>query len=335
MRLTNLDMDLLRTLTLAAELGGLGRAADRVGRSASAISLQMQKLEEQIGQPLFRKEGRGLSLTNSGDLLLAYAQRILALNDEAVAVTRQVDIEGVLRVGVPLDFTAKYLPQVLARFSSSNPHVHIELRADRSAELLQKFNQNMLDIVVILSTQDSHNASFSVELPAIWIGPKNFQMDPDKPLPLALLDPPCSFRQMATDALDQVRTPWRVAFTSPSLGGLWAANEAGLGITVRTKMGLPDNLQELQADRFHLPALANISVAVFNSGKSPRAEAASFLETILIETLQEVALNGSTPSKPSVSRHKEGAKTVLLRNASLETYGKRQHYHEQLHEKAS
>lgn len=51
----NLDMDILRTLVVATELGGFNRAADFIGRSQSAVSQQLRKLEEQIGQPLFRK----------------------------------------------------------------------------------------------------------------------------------------------------------------------------------------------------------------------------------------------------------------------------------------
>jgi|SRR6516165_4193959 DNA-binding transcriptional LysR family regulator len=296
MRLTNLDMDLLRTLAVATELGGLGRAAEQLGRSPSAISLQMQKLEELIGHALFRKEGRGIRLTDTGDLLLGYAQKILALNDEAVAAARGVDVEGMIRLGVPFDFTEKWLPRVLARFRQTHPRVHIELRADRSAELMQKLATGALDLVLTFGPVDRPGASFVAELPVAWIGSRYFRRDPAEPLPLVLLDPPCNFRQMGLDALDQNRTPWRLSFTSPSLAGLWAATEAALGITVRTPLGLPDTLT-LLPESLGLPKLPKVSLALYNAGQR-LPSITSLLEAILIETLQTALPAGSIRSRP-------------------------------------
>src|ERR1700744_434722 len=113
MRLTNLDMDLLRTLATAMDLGGFARAANRLGRAQSAVSLQMRKLEQQLGVPLLRKQGRGLALTEAGDVVLTYARRILALNDETVTAVRGLDLEGAVRLGLPQDFAEVWLPAAL------------------------------------------------------------------------------------------------------------------------------------------------------------------------------------------------------------------------------
>ena len=103
---TNLDMDILRTLVLARQLGGFGRAAERVGRSQPAVSQQLRRLEDQIGEPLFRKSGRGLVPTEAGEVLLSYARRMLDLNDEAVTALRGRALAGEVRLGLPADFAS-------------------------------------------------------------------------------------------------------------------------------------------------------------------------------------------------------------------------------------
>jgi DNA-binding transcriptional LysR family regulator len=106
----NLDIDVLRTVVTASQLGSFNRAAEQVGRSQSAISQQIHKLEERVGQPLFRKQGRGLALTEAGEVILAYARRILELNDEAVTAVTGVTIDGTVRFGMPGDFAETWLP---------------------------------------------------------------------------------------------------------------------------------------------------------------------------------------------------------------------------------
>src|SRR5271163_2254488 len=133
----NLDIPILRTLVTAQDLGGFGRAAEQVGRSQSAVSLQMRKLERQLGEPLFRKQGRGVVLTEAGDAVLAYARRILELNDQAVAAVRGAAIDGRVRFGMPGDFAETWLPAVLGRFKRAHPAVRIEASVDRNAVLLE------------------------------------------------------------------------------------------------------------------------------------------------------------------------------------------------------
>src|SRR5580700_6336949 len=126
-----LDIDILRTLVTAQQLGGFNRAAQRVGRSQSAVSQQVRRLEEQLGKQIFRKEGRGLVPTEAGDIVLSYARRLLDLNDEAVAAVRGVAVGGSVRFGLQVDLTENWLPKALARAKKAHPEVKIEVSADR------------------------------------------------------------------------------------------------------------------------------------------------------------------------------------------------------------
>jgi DNA-binding transcriptional LysR family regulator len=234
MQLANLDIDVLRTLAVSMDLGGFSKAAERLGRSQSAVSLQMRRLEERVGRPLFRREGRGLALTDAGDVVLGYARQILELNDQAVAAARGIAIGGSVRFGVPQDFGDSWLPSVLARFSRAHPSVLIEARVDRANKLVERIAEGGLDLALMWGNPSVANTVTVQRLPMVWIGPKGYAVPKGATVPLALFESPCVFRQPAVEALEQTRRPWRLAFTSPSLSGLWAAAVAGLGVTVRS-----------------------------------------------------------------------------------------------------
>jgi DNA-binding transcriptional LysR family regulator len=279
----NLDMDVLRTLVAAQQLGGFNRAASQVGRSQSAISQQIHKLEERVGQPLFRKQGRGLALTEAGEIVLAYARRILDLNDEAVAALRGVAINGVVRFGLPGDFAETWLPEALGLFKRAHPAVRVEATVDRNTALADRLEKGQLDLAVLLSAEPRADSEVLATLPMVWIGsPRSVEYDTE-PVPLAVFEPPCSFRAAAIGALDKTGTPWRIAFTSPSLSGLWAAIDAGLGITVRTTASVPQKLIALD-NRAKLPHLPLAHLCMSSAGRT-LSPAAARLREILLETL--------------------------------------------------
>src|ERR1700736_4422312 len=210
----NLDMDVLPTLTTAQQLGGFNRAAKRVGRSQSAVSQQIRKLEEQFGEPLFRKAGRGLALTAAGEIVLGYAQRILDLNDEAVAAVRGVAVEGSVRFGLPGDFAEIWLPMALGRFKRTHPAVRIEASVDRNTALIDRLDKGELDLALIFGRGARSDAELLAKLPVFWIGARTGKAlsAPGEGLPLAVFESPCSFRGAATTALDRMGIPWHVAF---------------------------------------------------------------------------------------------------------------------------
>lgn len=294
MKLTNLDMDVLRTLAVATDLGGFGRAAERLGRSQSAISLQMRKLEEQVGQGLFRKRGRGIELTEAGDLVLSYARRILALNDEAMSAARGVAIDGSVRFGLPPDLAGPELKSILGQFRAAHPGAHVETKIDRNFALNEQLAQGELDLIVTFRPIEKSAAVFTTELPLMWIGRSDLDLAPGQELPLALLNPPCLFRQAAIEALEEARQPWRITFTSPSLSGIWAATEAGLGLTVRTALGVPDTLRSPHP-RPELPSLPTIGLALYRTTGALSA-AGERLQSILVELLGETGQSCSASS---------------------------------------
>jgi DNA-binding transcriptional LysR family regulator len=281
MAIINLDMDVLRTLAVAMDIGGFGKAAERLGRSQSAVSLQMRRLEERVGKPLFRREGRGLALTDAGEVVLAYARRILALNDQALTAARGIAIEGTVRLGLPQDLGETWLPAVLAEFNRTYPAVVIEARVDRTQKLAERIAQGGLDLALIWGTVPG--ATVIKRLPMTWIGPKGFVAARGKDVPLALFEAPCVFRQPGIEALERARLSWRLVLTSPSLSGLWAAAAAGLGITVRTALGLPPGLAVL--DRTSgLPKLPNIPLFMF-AADPHRGAAVTLLREIVCDEL--------------------------------------------------
>lgn len=300
----NLDMDVLRTLVTAQRLGSFNRAAAQIGRSQSAVSQQMRKLEEQLGEPLFQKQGRGLALTEAGDVILAYARRILDINDEAVAAVRGVAIEGAVRFGLPADFAETWLPTALGRFRRSHPAVRIEAVVDRNRRLLERLDKGELDLVLALGQETRSDAEPVATLPLVWIGPASAEplWTSGEPIPLAMYEPPCFFRQGAIAALDRAGLPWRISFTSPSLRGLWAAVEAGLGITLRTAVGLPAELRVLD-DTIDLPVAPGTALHLcLHDGGRPLQSALSRLRSIIVETLER-NLTGVAMSARAAALH--------------------------------
>ena len=284
---TNLDVDILRTLVIAQQLGGFNRAAQRVGRSQSAVSQQIRKIEEQLGRPLFRKEGRGLVVTEAGDVLLSYARRILDLNDEAVAAVRGVAAGGSVRFGLQTDFTEHWLPKALGRFQEAHPEIQVEVSADRQAVLIDRLDKGQLDLALLFSASGRSDAQRLTALPMAWIGSgrKQFKLRPDQPVPLALCNAPCFFREAAIAALNEASIPWHITFTSLSVHGIWAAVEAGFGVTLRTATGMPAQLKVMES-KSGLPRLPMVDVSL-HDGRRELSTAASHFKNVLCETLAE------------------------------------------------
>lgn len=286
----NLDMDVLRTFVTGIDLGSFAKAATRLGRSPSAISLQLRKLEDQVGQPLLRRNGRGLSLTEPGEMLLGYARRLLDLNDAAVSAVAVPTLSGWVRLGLPQDFTETGLPSALARFAQAHPAVRVEAHVERDATLRAEVEAGRLDLALVWDAAPAAGEGRPVtELPMVWVGPRGQAgLAAQRPLPLALFGPPCLFRHAATEALDAAGIPWRIAFSSPGLAGLWAAVAAGLGVTLRTPHGLPPSLRPLDPGEAGLPPLPSLRLRLVRgtSGTDPAVE--RFAE-LLGETLADAA----------------------------------------------
>ncbi len=285
MKLTNIDLDTLRTLVTANDLGGYGQAGARLGRTPSAISLQMKRLQADVGAPLFRKVGRGLALTEAGDIVLRYGRRMLALNDELLDTVRGVSLSGEVRLGFSQDFAETILPDVLSRFTALYPLVQIEVRIEGNAVLADAVEAGQLDVALVVGQADRASAEVVGKVEMVWIAGEGFRPPADQPLPLVMLGPQCAFRKVALAGLEKAGRTWRIAGTSPSLAGLWATASAGLGVTARSILGLPQGLV-CGASLFGLPKLGAFPVSLLRAvGQGAAAER-------LYQLVEEAAVAG-------------------------------------------
>ena len=296
------DLDVLRTFCTGVELGSFARAADRLGRSTSAVSAQLKKLESQCGTPLLRKSGRGLVLTEAGETLRGYALRLLELNDRAVAAVRGSELRGLVRLGLQEDLGESVLPHVLGQFARAHPHVRIEASVARSDELRERIALGQFDLALLWDVGMNHacvHGEHIMRLPLQWIGPASLDAaeagwarglnggaQGDEALPLAMLEAPCPLRDIVTAALDKKGLVWRHAFNSASLTAVWAATAAGLGLSVRTPFGLPAHVRPLDAQALGLPALPSMDL-ILGRAALDAPEPVDRLARILVDAVRE------------------------------------------------
>ena len=253
------DIEALRTMVVGTELGSFARAAVQLGRSQSAVSIQLKRLEEQAGHMLFQRNGRGLVPTEAGETLLAYARRIVAMHDEAGATLGVTVAAPAIRLGLPQDFFEDVMPDAIGCFSKLQPNVHVEVRAGRNFALEEEVRAGRLDIALAFAEAGrARSGELLASMPMFWFGRDDaaeVALGYQDGLPLVLFNHPCLFRQAALQALDAAAVRWRLSLTTPSLSGLWAAVRFGLGVTVRTMHGIPDGIRRLDSELPRLPAL--------------------------------------------------------------------------------
>lgn len=260
----NLPINVLRSLVAIVDAGSMLQAADTVYVTQSALSLQIRKLEDMLQQSVFVRDGRRLSLTPAGELMVDYARRILLLNDEAVAAVGSGQFAGPIRIGMVQDFAEALLGGVLARFAELHPDSQIYARVAGTVELLALLDRDQLDIIIGYAEV---GAADEVSRAAMaWYG--EAALSARDVIPLAVLEKPCRFREAATNALDAAGRPWRIAIETPNLSTLRAAVEAGLGLTCRTPLFLPD-AEPLSGTA--LPALPQVACILRGDGNADRA----------------------------------------------------------------
>jgi DNA-binding transcriptional LysR family regulator len=279
-----LDLALLRTLLAAVESGSFVAAARRVGRSESAVSLQLKRLEEQIGEPLYVRTGKQMTLTAAGARLVEYARRLLDLNDEALSTISDSSIDGTVTLGVPHDVTETWLPAVIEGFRRSHPSAILKIVEGRSAILLSQLADDQIDLAIVFSAARPENALWSADLPMVWIGRDDFGLRKNAPLQLAAFDPPCFFRAAAIASLERADMNWSIGYASNTLPDLWSAVKLGLGIAVRTPAAVPAGLMVLDSQH-GLPDLPPFHVSLCGSSIGTKQPIADRLRVILEECL--------------------------------------------------
>lgn len=286
----SLDTDALRSFVMGIESGSFALAAKHLCRSTSAVSAQLKKLEQQCGATLVLKSGRHLVLTPSGEMLISYARRLLALNDEAQRAIRGELLQGEVRLGMQEDFGESIMPEILGKFSQQHPGLRLSAQVDRNQALLDGMAQKKLDLALLWQPeQDVPDSQLIGQCQLEWIHHAGRDIPSvlarGEPLPLVMFDAPCLLRSRAISALDNAGISWRIAFTCHSLSGIWAGVHAGLGITVRTRIGMPSTLQV--TDRLPSPGRLGISLL---QNVQPENEALQLLHSLMVGKVKTFTL---------------------------------------------
>lgn len=304
MRVPDLDIDALRSFLLVADLGGFTAAADRLGRTQSAVSVRIRKLEETLGCRLFARTSRSLALTRDGERLLGYARRILALNDDAARHFVQPDVTGEIRLGVAEYFVPQSLATVLRRFARQHPRTHIEVRVGMSHQLAAAYQAGDLDLVIVKDEEETTGLRPRGRViraePLRWVAAPDFiadwradhpaglmAADADlPPLPFCALPAPCLFRGRGLGALDRLGRRWRVVYTSESVMGVLAAARAGLGVAVVGDGAVSPDLHILTpADGF--PGLGAMNLMLLGEGDAATPAPDRALRAALVGFIEE------------------------------------------------
>lgn len=269
-RLTNLDLDLVRTFLVVCEQRGFTRAGERLGRSQSAISLQVRRLEAQLGQSLLTRDPRRVVLTEQGEAFLPQARRLLRLNDEILAGLAADDVEGEVRLGAPEDFATLHLPAVLGAFARTHPRVALTVTCDLTLNLLDRLREGALDMALVKREPMGPDLGVRVwREPLVWVGLDADLVQRAGAIPLVAAPSPCVYRKRAIAALEATGRAWRATYTSPSLAGQLAALRGGLGLSVLPREMAPDDLTILTEG---LPRLEDAEIALIKArGAAPPA----------------------------------------------------------------
>jgi DNA-binding transcriptional LysR family regulator len=256
----NIDTMTLQCFIAVAETASFTKGAYRVGRTQSAMSQQIFKLEKMLDKQLIIR-GKILTLTPEGDIFLSYAKQIFGLHREVLDRFRHPELEGEVCFGLPENFASKYLHEVLADFSRIHPRILLNIECDLTLNLFEKFKNKVFDIVLVKMNrpEDFPNGVDVWSEPLKWVGDVSL-LSPNKAIPLVLSPQPCVYRRAAIDALEKAGRSWHLAFSSTSYTSSIAAVKAGMGITVIPSTMIPDELIEIEEK--YMPSLPDTHVSL-------------------------------------------------------------------------
>ena len=231
-----LDIELLRSFVSVVDAGGFTRAGERVHRTQSTVSQQIRRLEESVGKPLLVRDGKRATPTEEGERLLTYARRILALAQEAQDVVARPVVDGVVRLGLPEDFAAYRLVELLSDYVRGRPTLRLDVRSGLSATLQILLDRGELDVALVKRNVGQSGGAMAWPERLQWVTSRKHPIDLTRdPVPIAVAEQGCLYRNRLIHALESAGRTWHVAYTSPNLSGIQAAAAVGLGIAI-----LPD-----------------------------------------------------------------------------------------------
>jgi DNA-binding transcriptional LysR family regulator len=258
-----LDLNLLKTFVAVVESGSFSNAAPRVGRSQSAVSMQMQRLEEMVGNQLLVRGPRTVTPNAIGEDFLIYARRLLRLSDEAWASVTRPKETGSVRLGVPDDYAAFLLPPVLSRFAAEHPLVTVELICEQSTALVKTLAEGRLDLAIVTRLPEQPLEVIRLER-FVWVASPNHVAWKTDPLPVALFEPGCAARMNVLQALGDVDRSYRCTYSSASLLGLIAVVQAGLAVAGLALRSVPPSLRIVGGNE-GLPVLPDLEIGILRN----------------------------------------------------------------------
>lgn len=242
-----LDSELLRTFVAVADTGNLTRGAEIVHRTQSAVSMQIKRLEETVGAPLFQRGPRGVALTAKGGQLLANARRIVSLIDETTASMAAPPLVGRVRLGVPEEYGVSVLQHAFEAFAKVHPEVEISLRYARSGQNTQAIAADELDLAVVFEWEEFTDCEVLMTDPTVWITADAHAQHLQRPIPIAVSEDPHCW-DLAVRLLQIRGLPYRVAATCNTIGSAAVAVLSGLSIAPFSRSNIPAGCRELTVD---------------------------------------------------------------------------------------
>ena len=283
----DIDSRLLRAFVTVAETGAVGVAAARLARTQAAVSMQLRRLEEELGQRLLDRSPRGVQLTEAGHLLLPFAHTILGAGADARRALSAGQVSGTVRLGMLEDIAVGRLPRALRRFSLAYPQVALEIVVDTSSALSNRLADGGLDVVVgDPALVESVPPLLTWTQPLFWVGARGFSRDSDAPLPVVAFGGTCLWQQLVLTALRRAGIAWRIVCTSTSLPAVQSAVEAGLGVSVLLECNIRSESMRVLGQADGLPDAPTADFGLFmRPVPGTQAAAVQTLQTFLCEEL--------------------------------------------------
>lgn len=289
---TMLDLDQLRTFVAIADSGSFTKAAEAVHKTQSAVSMQMRRLEERIGKPIFGRDGRSAKLTEQGERLLGYARRMVRLSDETMAAFDDAELSGRVRLGTPDDYADRFLPEILARFSRSNPRVEVTVVCEPTIQLVEGLRAGALDLGIITNIKETPTAEVVRQEPLLWVTSTHHSLESEEVVPLGLGRDTCCWRRSALDALSATNRKYRLLYASNNSTALAAAVLAGLAISVQPESALRPGMRVLgEAEGF--PRLPPCEVALLRAPNRATTPIVDALAEHIVSSLDNLSLRAA------------------------------------------
>jgi DNA-binding transcriptional LysR family regulator len=261
----NLDLSALRSFVTVADVGGVTRAAGYLNLTQSAVSMQIKRLEESLGIPLFLRAARKLALSPDGEQLLSYGRRMLALNDEALSLMSATCCQGEIRLGVPHDVVYPVIPGILKRMAQAYPKVRIHLVSSFTLLMKQEYARGGFDLMLTTEEAPDPGAEVLSTRGLVWVGAVDGNAWQRRPLRLGFKDT-CIFRSRAQNALEEAGIPWEMATGGESEQAVEATVAADLAVSVRMVGSIPDGMTPVASDN-QLPSVGEMKLALYRANR--------------------------------------------------------------------